>query len=101
MPTDLEKREHERRQLLCEAVLEFSSGTREARISDISLGGCYIDSIASVVEGESIALMIAIPSGESMRFTANVAYLLPGFGFGIHFTDMTEERTVFLNQLIQ
>ena len=59
MPTDIDKREHERKQLFAETTLEFSSGKYEARISDISLGGCYVDSIASVVEGEIITLSLA------------------------------------------
>ncbi len=100
MPTDNEKRTHERKQFFAEAALEFSSGKYEARISEISLGGCYVDSIASVVEGEAIALTIAIGSGESQRFTGEVAYVLTGFGFGVRFTDLDEEKTSFLQKLV-
>ena len=100
MPIDAEKRDNERQQFLSEIVLEFASGKREARISDISLGGCYVDSIATVAEGEPISLVISILTGESMRLTGEVAYLLPGFGFGIRFTDLTEERTDFLERFM-
>ena len=100
MPGDIENRDHERYEFLGEIVLEFASGRREARISDISLSGCYVDSIGYVTEGETIALVITIPSDESLRFTGEVAYLLPGFGFGVRFTDLNEERTNFLNRII-
>jgi PilZ domain len=100
MPVDFEKRQHERQPFLCTAVLEFSSGNREARISDLSLGGCYVDSIAAVAEGEEIALMITRPSGESKRFTGTVAYVLPGLGFGIRFKDLTGAESGFLVQII-
>ncbi len=100
MPTDADKREHERKQFFAETMLEFSSGKYQARISDISLGGCYVDSIASVMEGEAIALTLTIGSGEPQRFTGVVAYLLPGFGFGVCFTDLSEENIDSLRQLI-
>ena len=101
MPIDAEKRDNERQEYLSETVLEFASGKREARISDIGLGGCYVDSIASVTEGESISFVLATPSGESLLFTGVVAYILQGNGFGIRFTDLTEERTNFLTQIIR
>lgn len=94
-----EQRKYERKELVAEAALEFSSGKYEARISEIGLGGCYVDSIASVVEGEPISLTIKY-GDNSMPFTGEIAYLLPGFGFGIRFTDVTEERVNFLKNII-
>jgi len=95
-----EQRKFERKEYFAEASLEFSSGNYQARIGEISLGGCYVDSIASVVEGEPIALTITIGAGDSQRFTGEVAYLLPGFGFGVRFLDLTEEKTDFLRRII-
>ena len=98
MPTDSDKREDERKPFFAEAMLEFSSGKYQARISDISLGGCYVDSIASVVEGEAISLSLSFSSGDSQRFDGVIAYVLPGFGFGVRFTGLTEEKKLFLLQ---
>lgn len=95
-----EKRRFERKEYFAEASLEFSSGNYQARIGEIGLGGCYVDSIASVVEGEPIALTITIGEGDSQRFSGEVAYLLPGFGFGVRFVDLTEEKTDFLRRII-
>ena len=85
---------------LKEVELEFTSGKRIARISDISKGGCYVDTIAQVPIGESLMLNIVGLNGISMRFSGRVAYHLEGFGFGVEFTDLTEERNEFLNMLI-
>lgn len=94
-----DKRRFERKEMVAEAQMEFSSGKYDSRISELSLGGCYVDSIASVVEGEPISL--TIKSGDnSMPFTGEVAYLLPGFGFGIRFTDVTEEKENFLRKIM-
>ena len=93
-------RKEDRYQFLREVELEFSSGKRIARISDISRGGCYIDSIALVPVGEPLSINISTPSGISMRFSGRVAYLLDGFGFGVEFVDLTDEKREFLNIIL-
>jgi hypothetical protein len=92
-------RKEERLPYLKEVELEFASGKRSARISDISPGGCYIDTISQVPVGESVVLYIASGDGQIQKFSGRVAYLLEGFGFGVEFTDLTEEHRKFLSQL--
>ena len=93
-------RQNDRFSYLKEVELEFSSGRRAARISDISAGGCYIDTIAQVPVGESLRLHIASSSGETMEFHGKVAYILEGFGFGVEFVDMTDAQRDFLTKLL-
>lgn len=93
-------RQNERYSYLKEVELEFTSGRRSARISDISAGGCYIDTIAQVPVGEVMSLHIAATSGESMLFEGKVAYVLDGFGFGVEFVDLTDPQREFLSTLI-
>jgi hypothetical protein len=85
-------RRDERMGVPLEIVLEFSSGKREARISDISLGGCYIDSIAGVTEGEIVRFKLALPDGGSEELAGVVVYVHEGVGFGLRFDDLTEEQ---------
>ena len=93
-------RQNERYSYLKEVELEFASGKRSARISDISIGGCYIDTIAQIPVGEPLSLYIAATSGESMRFDGKVAYLLDGFGFGVEFVDLTDPQREFISGLV-
>ena len=93
-------RKEDRYTYLQEVELEFSSGKRSARISDISAGGCYIDTIAQVPVGEPLALLISRANGESMSFRGRVAYILDGFGFGVEFIDLTDEHRQFLAELL-
>ena len=93
-------RKEDRYTYLKEVELEFSSGKRSARISDISAGGCYIDTISQVPVGENLKLHIAASTGESMEFTGKVAYILDGFGFGIEFTDLTDDHRRFIAELL-
>lgn len=94
-----ERREAPRQPFLDEIMLEFSSGQREARISDISTGGCYVDSIAAVSEGETVTFELSTGDGSPLSFTGEVAYVLPAMGFGIKFTNLTDEQRNFLLQV--
>jgi hypothetical protein len=90
-------REHERIPYLTEIVLESSSGKRQARISDLGPGGCYIDSIAAVHDGEVVSFDIVMAE-ERMSFSGEVAYTFPGNGFGVRFTDLTDDKREFINR---
>jgi hypothetical protein len=93
-------RKEDRYTYLKEVELEFASGRRSARISDISAGGCYIDTIAQVPVGENLRMYISASDGDSMQFIGRVAYILEGFGFGIEFTDLTDAHREFLAKLL-
>ena len=85
---------------LREVVLEFTSGRRTARISDISAGGCYIDTIVQVIVGDPLTIHITAGDGMTMPFKGQVAYMLAGNGFGVEFLDLTDEHKEFLQDLM-
>jgi hypothetical protein len=85
---------------LREVELQFASGRRTARISDISAGGCYIDTIVQVLVGDPVTIHITSTDGASMPFQGQVAYLLAGNGFGVEFLDVTDEQKKFLASLM-
>jgi hypothetical protein len=85
---------------LKEVVLEFTSGRRMARISDISAGGCYIDTIVQVIVGDPLTIHITATDGSSMPFDGKVAYVLEGFGFGVEFINLSDEHTEFLKRVL-
>lgn len=94
-------RQNKRTNLSLEVTVEFSSGKREVRISDLSMSGCFIDSIAPVTQGESVIFMVRMPtSGEQLKLNGEVVYVFPNSGFGIKFTDLTEEEQNIIKQLI-
>lgn len=93
-------REHERINFLTEITLESSSGKREARISDLSIGGCYIDSIAAVHAGEVVGFAIVLPSGETLSLNGKVAYIIPGNGFGITFHDLNDDEKLTIESIV-
>ena len=94
-------RKHERVPLSLEAISEASSGRHEARVSDLSMGGCYVDSIVTLQAGENVVLSIRMPTGEWMKISAEVTYSLPGMGYGVSFTDQIAYDVNLLERAIR
>ena len=93
-------RKHERAGIIREIILESSAGKRSSRISDMSMGGCYIESITNFRKGEVVAFDLSNTAGEVLRFSGNVAYVLDGFGFGLTFTNPTPNHITFLSRTL-
>jgi hypothetical protein len=94
------RRQSERINIPLEIVLESASGRRECRISDLSFGGCFVDSIAAVSAGEVLTLMLHLPTRQCLKVQGEVTYLYPGFGFGLRFIDLSKEGEIQLEQVI-
>lgn len=95
-----ERREEPRVPVSLEVNWEGASGRHTARISDISLGGCYLDTIGSAAPGEVISLNIRMPDGGTLCLRGEVTYHLPNLGFSVCFTFLTDEEQHRLTQLI-
>lgn len=95
-----ERREEERKEITLEVRWEGGSGRHPARISDLSLGGCYLDTLGGVEVGEVISLEIKLPNGEWLPLRGTVAFHHPGLGFSVCFTFLTDEEQEQLSELI-
>ena len=94
-----ENREHERTSFLTEMFLEFASGRRQVRVTDVSTGGCYVETIVSVQVGEEVKFELSHPDGHLVPFTGEVAYHFEGSGFGVKFTNLNDEQKAFLYRI--
>ena len=93
-------REHERVPYLTEILLDFESGRHEARISDLSEGGCYVDCWAGVQPGDTLQFEIVLPDGGRLPVIGEVAYAFEGLGFGVKFAEMGETERGALRELV-
>jgi PilZ domain len=77
-----------RYQLILDAeITEPSSGARlSARTSDVSRGGCYVDTLNPIPAGKPIRIVLT-HENETFEAPARVIYVSPGFGMGVHFED--------------
>lgn len=95
-----ERRSNKRKRILLEAKWESMSRTHEARVDDISLGGCFVNTFGRVELNEQVNLQIMLPSGEWLSLSGCVASYQPGVGFGMCFNSLSEEKLAALEELI-
>ncbi|HEX9629406.1 MAG TPA: PilZ domain-containing protein [Pyrinomonadaceae bacterium] len=76
------------------------SGKNEARIEDLSMSGCFVNSKGRVDVGEIVGIEIKLPSGEWLPLRGEVASYLAGTGFGVLFTFLTDDEEQALRELI-
>ena len=95
-----ERRNSERKRVLLDAKWESMSRRHEARVDDVSLGGCFVNTYAKLELGEHVHLEIELPSGEWLPLRGHVASYQPGVGFGMSFTSLTKEEIAALKELM-
>ena len=93
-------RQQKRVSYLSDITLDGASGRRQVRISDLSMGGCFVDAISTFADGEDVRLTLAHPDGNSMEFAGKDAWLANGVGFGVNFVEMDDSHREFLKKLI-
>ncbi len=76
------------------------SGGYEAKVEDMSMGGCFVNTPGRVDPGELVTLEINLPSGEWLQLRGEVTSYQPSIGFGLVFTFLTDEEQDLLRQLI-
>jgi hypothetical protein len=69
--------------------------------SDVSLGGCYVESLNSVKVGQVLNLSLSLPSNKTLRFRGEVRYHQPTIGFGVKFLQLSPSEQATLDALIR
>jgi hypothetical protein len=69
--------------------------------SDVSLGGCYVESLNSVKVGQVLNLSLSLPSKKTLRFRGEVRYYQPTIGFGVRFLQLSPFEQATLEALIR
>ena len=79
---------------------EGSSGTVGCRTEDISVEGCFVNTLGMAAVGDAITLEFSLPSGESLPMKGKVTSYLPGMGFGLAFKFAKVEEEIALRRLL-
>ncbi|MDQ2974355.1 MAG: PilZ domain-containing protein [Acidobacteriota bacterium] len=83
------------------ASWQGSVGNHDIRISDLSEGGCYGDTIVEVNLGETLFLKIQTPHGEWFVLQGVVAHHTAGMGFGVRFVNLDEKQQEQIRSLLR
>ncbi len=92
-----DRRESKRVQLHLPAHCQTTSGIYNGTIINGSVGGCFMLAQVEEPDDEPIKLAIPLPTGESIELWGEVAYHLPTKGFGLQFTNRSDECQAMLN----
>lgn len=95
-----ERRTNQRVPLNLPARYDGLSGAHEARIEDISMGGCFVNARGQVEPRDAITIEIKLPTGEWLQLHGEVTSVQPGIGFGMTFSLLTEPEILSLEQLL-
>ena len=95
-----ERRQHTRLAYPLEGSWHGASGATRCRISDISVTGCFIESLAAPAVGENTTITVDFGPDDTYAIKGRVAYLEPGMGFGVEFVEADPATTAALGQAI-
>ncbi len=84
-----------------EVMWEGITGRHEARTSDITTAGCFVDTIGQVTVGEIVNFKIQLPAEDLLELRGEVIYAYPSIGFGLQFTDMSDADRKRLEWLVK
>lgn len=73
----------------------------KARVTNLSVGGCYLDTVGEVQQGEVVGFRILLPDDDWLYLEGEVRHHTPGTGFGVQFVDLIEEQEEKLKWLLK
>ena len=97
----VERREKPRLRVSLDAMWDSSTEAHGARVTDLSEGGCFLDSVGEVREGEIVGFRVLLPDDDWLYLEGEVRHYTPGRGFGVKFVELNEEQTLNLLRLLK
>ena len=94
-------RRSEKRLEVCLDAVWDGHGNRPARITDLSEGGCFVDTTGEAYIGELLTFRVELPDGKSLELTGEVAHHMRPVGFGLRFVGMSDEQREQLLSFIE
>ena len=72
------------------------------QIYDLSIGGCFINSVHDAPhQGQIFPIHIELPNGEKVVAKGETAYVRPGFGYGVKFSQISDDNRARLQSALE
>src|SRR6476660_7893048 len=84
-----------------DAVWHGGEERHSARVTDLSEGGCYLDTVGDVMVGEIVAFRVLLPDDDWLYLEGEIKHHRHGFGFGVQFVELNLEQTEKLMFLLR
>ncbi|HEU4796493.1 MAG TPA: PilZ domain-containing protein, partial [Pyrinomonadaceae bacterium] len=96
-----ERRSKPRLSVHLDAVWDGGEERHSARVTDLSEGGCYLDTVGEVMVGEIVAFRVLLPDDDWLYLEGEVRHHRHAVGFGVQFVELNEEQTENLKRLLE
>jgi len=96
-----DRRSTRRLNVSLDAVWDGDGERHSARVTDLSEGGCYLDTVGEVLVGEIVAFRVLLPDDDWLYLEGEVRHHRHKFGFGVQFVDLNSEQTERLLRLLE
>ncbi|HLN97125.1 MAG TPA: PilZ domain-containing protein [Pyrinomonadaceae bacterium] len=96
-----DRRSKQRLSVTLQARWDSATEVHTARITNLSEGGCYLDSVGEVRRGEIVGFRVLLPDDDWLYLEGEVRHHTAGQGFGVQFVDLNEEQTEKLQWLLR
>ena len=96
-----ERRQYGRVRLPMEVRWEGLSGRHAARVYDLSLGGCYVETMGQAARGERLRFEIKLPTGRWLSLEGEVVHAQPHMGFGLRLINLSGTDRAMLAHLLE
>lgn len=73
---------------------------RNGKITSLSLKGCFVKTTAATTDGQTVFINCWLPSRRWELLRGKVLYHIEKIGFGLNFTDLSEEHREMIAELI-
>jgi hypothetical protein len=84
----------------CELTDRSSGSHYETRVTEISLGGCFVDLVVPIVQGTDLHLRVT-KEDRTFEAEARAVYTYPSMGNGIAFVSVSPENQRILEDWVQ
>ena len=92
------RRAYDRSRLIVDVFFDGNDATGVASTQDISLGGFYMKTQATIPEGSLLLVRIPFGVGKQVVCNAEVVYINPGSGVGVRFQGLSDEARQVLEK---
>src|SRR4029453_15658524 len=87
-----ERRAKPRLSVSLDAVWNQDESRHTAKVTNLSEGGCYLDTVGEVRRGEIVGFRVLLPDGDWLYLEGEVRHYTAGLGFGVQFVELDESQ---------
>jgi hypothetical protein len=95
-----DRRSRPRLSVRLDALWDSSTQAHSARVTDLSEGGCFLDSVGEVRRGEIVGFRVLMPDDDWLYLEGEVRHHSMK-GFGVQFTELNEDQMSKLKWLLR